>query len=168
MLVRTSPQNIYDIVSPSVFLAGGITDCPEWQNEIIKHLDLFHFGTLFNPRRKDFDITIKDAAKKQVTWEFNALEVCNIFSIWFSDGKSVQPICMYELGRNVTRFAEHQKLDRVLIGVDPKYKRKEDVYIQMELLGIVNPIVCSLEAHAKQIKQTVIGIYERSILYVKE
>ena len=89
---------------PYVFLAGGITNCPEWQVEVIDKLKDFSKGTLLNPRRKNFPINDPNASREQIEWEFNAISNCDIFSMWFCKGESDQPICMYELGRNLTLF----------------------------------------------------------------
>jgi hypothetical protein len=96
MEVITAPGDIDLYSEPSCFLAGGITNCPWWQDDIIEAL-AEEEGTLFNPRRRDFDVTDPDASRKQITWEFFALEAANVFSMWFSNAESDQPICLYEL-----------------------------------------------------------------------
>ena len=59
-------------VKNSVFLAGGITGCPDWQSDIVKMLSDTDL-TLLNPRRADFPIGDPDAAFDQIQWEHNAL-----------------------------------------------------------------------------------------------
>ena len=91
---------------------------------------------LFNPRRDNFPIHDKFVARQQISWEFDMIEKCNIFSMYFSSGESDQPICMYELGRNILRMqmkypADWQ--DRIIISVEDGYRRKQDVLIQTEL-----------------------------------
>lgn len=122
----------------SVFLAGGITNCPNWQNDIINRLDKFCSNRLvvFNPRRDNFPINDNNAAYQQIEWEFNALEKADIFSMYFSGGVSDQPICMYELGRNIVRMQMRYPCDwqkRIIISVEDDYKRKQDVLIQTDL-----------------------------------
>lgn len=126
-----------------LFLAGGIVDCPDWQSEVIEKLsecDKEHPLNLivFNPRRKNFPIHDKSAAKEQIAWEFNCLEASSIFSMWFCNAESDQPICMYELGRYIDNDTKLQ-----VIGVEPGYKREQDVYIQTELARLRNPIKIS-------------------------
>lgn len=127
-----------------VFLAGGITNCPDWQKEVIDNLkkyDAKYPGELdklvvFNPRRPNFPIGDPNASREQITWEFNALNEMDIFSMFFTDGPSDQPICMYELGRNILRMQVLNPANydhRIVISCDPKYKRFEDVKIQTEL-----------------------------------
>lgn len=143
-----------DLPRPLVFLAGGITDCPEWQWEIADKLDDYSYGTLINPRRKDFPINNPDAAEKQIAWEHNALWMSDIFSIWFCNSSSVQPICMFELGAHLSRFYMGDDLD-IVIGIEPGYAREQDVRIQTSLIdeNLAKWITTSLDDHAKEIKR---------------
>lgn len=122
----------------SLFLAGGITNCPKWQKDIIKRLNDYQTDELvvFNPRRDNFPIDDKTAAYEQILWEFNQLNNIDIFSIYFSSGVSDQPICMYELGRYIAKMQYRFPIDweeRIIISVEDGYKRKEDVIIQTSL-----------------------------------
>lgn len=139
MKVITAP----DIYHPSnyevsVFLAGGICNCADWQNVIL--VRLAHMDTdnlvVFNPRRKKFPIDDPSAAYEQIEWEFKTLEKADIFSMYFASGVSDQPICMYELGRNIVRMQDRYPTDwtsRLIISVENDYLRKQDVLIQTEL-----------------------------------
>lgn len=119
----------------NVFLGGGITNCRVWQDEVISKLQDVECN-LFNPRRKSFDIKDKNASVEQIEWEFHYLNLCDIFCMYFvGDTDSQQPICMYELGRHLARFDFSDNLDNVLICVEPGYVRKDDVYIQANLVG---------------------------------
>ena len=67
MRVVTAPGLLPETY-PSVFLAGGITKCREWQDEVVSALSSDEIpGVLLNPRRKDFPIGDPDAAEKQIT-----------------------------------------------------------------------------------------------------
>ena len=149
MKVITAPNKIESTDLPTVFLAGGITNCPDWQEEVIQFLSEYDNGIILNPRRKDFPIDDPDAALEQITWEFNALNKCDIFSMWFSAGESVQPICMYELGRHLIL----KSAGRIALGVEPGYKRSQDVYIQTRLARpeVACQISSSLMEHALNI-----------------
>ena len=119
----------------SVFLAGGITNCENWQKQVIKELE-FENISIFNPRQEHFDITDKNASFKQINWEFERLEQMDIFSMYFCNGNSDQPICMYELGRNILRMQNRFPNDwekRIIISIEKEYKRKQDVIIQTQL-----------------------------------
>ena len=66
------------------FLAGGITDCEDWQSKVIEYLEetiRLDDLVLLNPRRKTFDVTDKSASRKQIEWEFNALNNMDIFTM---------------------------------------------------------------------------------------
>ena len=122
------------------FLAGGITNCVEWQDKVINDLQNENFDNnlvLLNPRRKNFPINDPNASLEQIQWEFNWLEQCDIFSMYF-DGptKSDQPICFYELGRNIERMKQKFPNDwnkRIVISVNSNFKRISDVIIQTKL-----------------------------------
>lgn len=144
MKVITAPNEYipfgYDVLC---FLAGGITNCPKWQDEVIKALKRAEDKgvnldnlVILNPRRAVFPMDNVDAAEEQIRWEFNMLERCDIFSMYFSSGESVQPICMYELGRNIARMVDKRPLswrERIAVSVEYGYKRDKDVLIQTKL-----------------------------------
>ena len=141
MKVITAPESyILQTSEVPLFLAGGICKCPNWQQDIIKKLDdgndIMNYLVVFNPRRDNFPIGDKFAARTQITWEYEALEKCEIFSMYFCAGESDQPICMYELGRNIARMQSrfpNDWEDRIIISVEDGYNREQDVIIQTQL-----------------------------------
>ncbi len=151
MRVITAVEKIKRNDGLMIFLAGGITNCPWWQNEIIEMLKGC-VGTILNPRRKDFPIGDPNASLEQITWEFNALEKADIFSMWFSNAESDQPICMYELGRHIA--LREDKMGAVVIGVEPGYRREQDVYIQIGLIDKRFQVVSNLNDYAQKIIET--------------
>lgn len=147
-----------------VFMAGGITRCRDWQKEFITYLENlnrnFNYGhyskykafdklVLFNPRRKNFPINDPNASYDQINWEFNHLQQCDFFLMHFCNSESVQPICMYELGRNLVLMQQkfpNDYLNRILVCVEPGYSREQDVLIQTQLALNTNIVlVCSDE-----------------------
>ena len=111
-----------------LFLAGGITNCPDWQAEMLKKLkgDI----VVYNPRRANFPIDDPNAAKEQITWEYNRLKVAKEILFWFSRG-SLNPIVLFGYGMwGLSKWSSK----KIFIGVDPEYERKQDVYIQTELV----------------------------------
>ena len=125
----------------TLFLAGGITNCWEWQDKVIEMLqnetevNLDNL-VIFNPRRKDFPIDKPEEAKRQIHWEFEMFEQCDIFSIYFCAGESDQPICMYELGRNICRMQMRFPMNwdlRSVVTVEDGYKRAKDIRFQTAL-----------------------------------
>ena len=128
----------------SLFLAGGISQCDDWQSEVIKVLKDIEATTMpalknlviFNPRRSTFDITNKNETVNQIHWEFNCLEHADLFTMFFANSPSPQPICFYELGRNLVRMQQRFPEDfdtRILIGVQNGFSRADDVFIQSDL-----------------------------------
>lgn len=128
---------------PSVFLAGGITGCPDWQREITMMLG-GHGVTLLNPRRANFPIGDPDAAREQIEWERRHLRRADAIVFWFC-AAAIQPIALYELGA----WSMTQK--PMAVGVEPGYQREQDVRIQTELARPDVTIVDSLNALAKTV-----------------
>jgi hypothetical protein len=130
----------------SVFLAGGITDCPDWQADLrflLKDVDL----TILNPRRAEFDVRDPTASLKQIRWEHWALTDATFISFWFPR-ETLCPITLYELGA----WSRGDK--PILIGTHPEYKRRIDVEVQTSLVRPEVDIADSLGELAIQIKRT--------------
>ena len=128
-----------------LFLAGGISNCRDWQADLIKDIKNIPNLTVYNPRRKNFPIGDLNAAEQQITWEFNHLRDADIVTFWFSSG-SLNPIVLYELGM------WGNSCDRpIIVGIDPDYERKHDVEFQTRLSRPEVPIVYSLEEMSEKI-----------------
>ena len=127
----------------SVFLAGGITGCPDWQQEITFFFRNTNMVVL-NPRRKHFPINDPDAASEQIHWEFHHLRKADAILFWFPK-ESVCPIALYELGAwTMTNKPIH-------IGMHPDYERKQDIKIQTKLRRPRSKIAYSLQELANQV-----------------
>jgi Nucleoside 2-deoxyribosyltransferase like len=114
----------------SVFLAGGITGCPDWQADAVRALAASPYA-VFNPRRR----TGFADPVEQIAWEYEHLRVADVVLFWFAAGQ-VQPIALYELGAMAA-------LGKPLaVGADPGYPRRLDVTVQ---LGLARP---DLRLHA--------------------
>lgn len=121
--------------SKSVFLAGGITGCPNWQAEAILCIrERLPEWDILNPRRDDFDINDPSIARQQIEWEFDMLDRATAIMFWFPK-ESLCPIALYELGFYLSRFQKVENLWEVpiVIGCDPGYSRLFDVQVQYEL-----------------------------------
>lgn len=156
--ILTAPSSEKPIY-PSVFLAGGISNCKNWQNEVIEELSLEDLS-IFNPRQSHFDITDKNASYKQILWEFERLERMDVFSMYFCNSDSDQPICMYELGRNILRMQNrfpNDWHDRIIISVEHGYKRAQDVLIQTQLCApkLFVEMDATPNTHAHYIKKAI-------------
>lgn len=140
MKVFTAPDYPY-IYGQKIFLAGGITNCSEWQKEVINYFkDKDYDWILCNPRRDNFPKELlkdREESYKQIKWEFVYLESCDVFSIYFDNTEqSDQPICFYELGRNICRMQARFPDDwykRIIITCHKDFKRLLDVEIQTDL-----------------------------------
>lgn len=137
--VETPPlEEYYDENNIKLFLAGGITDCEDWQSRVIGELNDHHCDNLivFNPRRKTFDVTNPNESLRQIEWEYKYLNDMDMFTMYFANSKSNQPICMYELGRHLERMQHRFPLDwkdRIIIGIEDGYCREQDARIQSVL-----------------------------------
>lgn len=129
----------------SLFLAGGISGCPDWQADVVSLLDDVYID-LLNPRRKNFPIHDPQAAKAQITWEHDHLRLADGILFWFPC-ETMCPIVLYELGA-------HSMTDKPLfVGVHPKYSRKQDVEIQTLLARPNVRIVDNIPALVRQVRQ---------------
>lgn len=117
----------YDGPGPVLFLAGGISGCPDWQSEAAAMLRDTPGLTVLDPRRATFDLADPDLATEQITWEHTHLHRADVVLFWFAPGGSVQPITLYELGVHVTRGVP------LAVGADPGYPRRLDVRVQLAL-----------------------------------
>ena len=125
MIVITAPERC-PMAQPTVFLAGGITNCPDWQQDVISLLKNQNV-TLFNPRREHFDVTDPSASKIQIEWEFDFLRAANAVLFWFAGG-SLNPIALFEYGKELGRNTKN-----LFVGCDLSYSRRLDVIEQTRL-----------------------------------
>lgn len=115
--------NDYPEIS-DVFLGGGISNCPDWQKDIIGLLrDVPGVG--LNPRRTG-EFT-EDIADEQITWEYHALRSVHTVFFWFPK-ETLCPITLLELGV----FTQRPDT-RLIVGTHPDYARRFDVIKQLEL-----------------------------------
>jgi len=145
-----------------IFLAGGISNCPNWQVDIINHLIKDHrFDkykkqkiTLYNPRCKE--IPEEDP---QTTWEYEKLKESDIIIFWFSTG-SLNPITLFEYGSYI-------KSDKTLvIGCHPTYIRRNAVIIQTRLARPDLKVNIMFDAFYEQlVKEIIIKIESKTKWY---
>ena len=111
-----------------LFLAGGISNCENWQNilceRIVNEPRLKKFTQrilVFNPRCKQIP-----EENPQIKWEYEKLQQCDIISFWFSVG-SLNPITLFEYG---SHFKSRKK---IIVGCHPDYERRNNVIVQTQL-----------------------------------
>ncbi len=128
----------------SVFLAGGITECADWQRDLTALLRGEEI-VLLNPRRCNFPMHDPNAAKEQIEWEYRHFKKADAVSFWFPK-ETLCPITLYELG---VQMIKHKPL---FIGVHPEYERRVDVEIQTKLERPEIKIVYDLNSLSEKIK----------------
>jgi hypothetical protein len=157
MKVITAIDENYSVLNHhniKVFLAGGITNCPDWQQDAIdtfKMIEAYDF-TLYNPRRKNFPIGDPMAAEQQIAWEYEHLEKADIILYWFSKG-SLNPIVLYELGR-----WGNSSNKIISIGCDEGYERTQDVTIQTRLSRPYLEVFTSLQDTVQNVIDAIIQV----------
>ena len=142
MLYIEAPTE-YTGADPSVFLAGGITGCGNWQREFAETLrdtDL----VVLNPHRARFPTGDPAAAEGQIRWEFRHLRRATARLFWFPS-PTLCPIALFELG------AWSRGDEPLFVGVDPAYARRTDVEVQMKLARPDVTVVYSLRDLTKQV-----------------
>jgi hypothetical protein len=107
-----------------LFLGGGITNCPDWQADVVKLLEGEDLVVL-NPRRST-EFT-EDMAEEQILWEYQALRNADTVMFWFPK-ETLCPITLFELG-----VFSQRKETRLIVGTHPEYARRFDVQVQMVL-----------------------------------
>lgn len=141
-----APKRHWYSGNTSVFLAGGISNCPNWQIELVNKLkdtDLF----FLNPRRHNFPMGDKEEGMKQIKWEFAHIKRADMISFWFPK-ETLCPITLFELGAC-------SMMDKpIFVGCHPDYKRRFDVEIQLELRRPEVEIVYSLDDLANQLRSS--------------
>ena len=143
MSVYIEPLTEFDGQGKAIFCAGGISNCPDWQSQIVELLKPSPW-IILNPRRANFSIDNPDAAQQQIAWEYRHLRLASAILFWFPQ-ETLCPITLYELGA----WSMTDKL--LFVGVHPNYPRRQDVEIQTGLVRPEIEIVYSLEELAEQI-----------------
>ena len=133
-----------------LFLAGGITNCANWQEIVSNSLSDIENLVILNPRRKIFEG--KNLDIEQITWEHNALNISTHICFWFSK-ETVCPITLFELGKILGLNHNKTKRQRITIGCDKDYCRKEDVKIQFKLMdSAISYTDCSFDSFIYNIR----------------
>ena len=130
-VAHSSPPSLTPL---SLFLAGGISNCPNWQATVRDRLQKSCPElVLFNPRRETYDTTSSDrdfVLAEQIKWEHVHLHLATAILFWFPS-ESVCPISLYELGTWSIMGPRQQT--RVFLGTHREYTRRRDIQLQLEL-----------------------------------
>jgi Nucleoside 2-deoxyribosyltransferase like len=144
MQVIVAPDMSQPIYPTTLFLGGGISGCPNWQEYVITKLSGYQL-TIWNPRRKTFQMNDRDAAQIQTDWEIDRLRIADINAYWFSSG-TLNPIALVEIGES---FALRE---RIVLGMDQEYARKWDLEFRMDKYLPWEAISYTLDDFVKNIK----------------
>jgi hypothetical protein len=131
--IITSPEAIEHPFQKSIFLAGGISNCPNWQKDVAERIATETDAIVYNPRRLDFDMTAyEDISRQQIIWEWHALRVSTFNLFWFPQ-ETLCPITLLEYGSAMERLRE----GALMCGTHPNYQRRFDLIEQTKLKGHV-------------------------------
>jgi hypothetical protein len=129
-MLYTSPEPLPESFNNiPVFLAGGISNCPDWQSDVLRFVNTDQFDVI-NPRRLEGLAKEGDDAKEQIRWEFMALEQAQIVLFWFPK-ESICPIALLEYGKFLERSTKEGI--RVIAGYEQSYPRAFDLEEQTQL-----------------------------------
>jgi hypothetical protein len=131
MIYVEAPNYAHDQSNlPKVFLGGGITNCKDWQSDLVQEIDDLNC-IVYNPRRKSFDINDPNQSTIQIHWEFNYLNAADIVVFYFCE-ETVCPITLFEYGARLmhNHFTASQS---IYVYCEDKYIRKLDVNIQAKM-----------------------------------
>jgi hypothetical protein len=139
----------------SMFLAGSITGVADWQEDVSKALQKHSSEfAYFNPRRDNYDSLDPAVEEEQITWEYYCLKQCDYILFWFG-AETLAPITLFEYGKMLEMHS--RGLKKLIIGIHPEYKRKNDVVIQTRLVDqyLSRQIVYSIENLTEKAKTTI-------------
>lgn len=120
----------------SIFLAGGIIGCGDWQTEMIDRLSDTNLVVL-NPRRNNFPHD-PYATTIQIKWEFDHLRKADMILFWFPKEGLCQT-SLYEIGC----WAASSK--PLFVGIQPGYVKDGGLRKQLALVRPDMPVVNNLE-----------------------
>jgi hypothetical protein len=134
MKIIQSPERLTNACySATLFLAGGISNCPDWQKEMSEIFKQFDGDLIvFNPRRVGDLAPDGETAKEQILWEHRYLSFCDNILFWFPK-ETVCPITLFELGKYAQKFRMYDG-KHIFVGTHPEYTRRFDLEIQLPLI----------------------------------
>lgn len=130
-----------------LFIAGGISNCGDWQSGISKSLNDVDI-VLLNPRRDDFDLTNPTMEEEQIKWEHQHLLKADAYLFWFC-AETLCPITLFELGKVAGLFPKKP----IFVGTHIDYKRSRDIGHQMRLMRPEIKIVHYLDLLLNQVRE---------------
>lgn len=140
MKVIKAPNDISDYAdaASTIFLAGSIAmgEVEDWQSETTKKFQHYKDSELiiYNPRRDDFDNTIKQSIDEpllveQINWELNALDCADYVLMYFHPDTKA-PVTMLELGLHADNIA------KVVVCCPDGFYRQANIEIVCDRYGV--------------------------------
>lgn len=128
-MIITAPDPYFNLEISNLFIAGGISNCPDWQMNTCHRFEEFFSSSLIinNPRRNEFDVN--EEPEIQIKWEFDRLRLSKFLFFWFPE-ETLCPITLLEYGKYVLASNNN---DNVYVGCHRNYQRKNDILIQSKL-----------------------------------
>lgn len=126
-----------------LFLAGGISGCPDWQKDAEEYLIPLP-GVLINPRRQGH--LAPEFEAEQVAWEHAALRVSRAILFWFPK-ETLCPITLFELG------AWSMTDKPLFVAIHPEYQRRVNVLTQLYLARPGMKVADSLKEALSAVKR---------------
>lgn len=161
MKVLKPPSPVDPAGSLSVFLAGSIEmgKAVDWQAYVTEKLSDLP-GTLYNPRRDDWDPTWEQSIehpqfRAQVEWELDALDRSTVIAMYFEPGTK-SPITLLELGL----YAGHGTL---IVCCPDGFWRKGNVDVVCQRFQHRISVASSLEDLIDQTRDRIISAERRLI-----
>ena len=112
----------------AIFLAGGITNCPLWQDYAAKRIASSLPVVVLDPRRDNWDMKNGHVESViQISWECKHLKKSDHILFWFPSTSDC-PIALFELGSYL------DKNTPISIGTDCQYNRRFDVEVQTAMV----------------------------------
>lgn len=131
MRIVTAPDYESYEHDKTIFIAGGISGCPDWQKEFLECLGFYDPELVcYNPRRSYFNVEDSSVSTDQIAWERNYLDKADAIVFWFPE-ETLCPITLFELGVAIGRGDKE-----IFVGCHPNYTRKFDVETQLDLAGL--------------------------------
>lgn len=131
--ILTAPTQWSPSHRPTLFIAGGISGCPDWQTGVCERIAGAVEVDVINPRREGWDMKAHDEeSMKQIRWEHWHLQRSDSILFWFPR-ETLCPITLLELGKYLART----EVD-LTVGTHPEYQRRLDVVVQC---GLERPLM---------------------------
>ena len=129
--IRAPENDFFSGYAPTIFLGGGISNCPDWQLIAAEYLLSFTNYRVYNPRRVEaFDIDDAQAAPIQIKWEFDRLIIPQVYILFWFPKETLCPITLFEYGK-----ALGSGHNRIFVGCHEEYQRKLDLIEQTKLMN---------------------------------